>query len=72
MICRICAWTVELDDIVLRFPSGRVICSRCFHHEVEDELPLSPAVRRQIDTVEEDLRNAKLPADARTAMIREQ
>jgi hypothetical protein len=72
MLCRICGWTVEMDDIVLRFPSGRVICSRCFHHEVADEAPVSLTVRRQINTEEDGLRTATIAPDAEIAALQEQ
>lgn len=50
LTCRICGRGVELDDVVVRFPSGRCVCLWCL-----DQIARTPAVipanlRRELST----------------------
>ena len=44
--CALCRWGVELDDVVLRFTDGRVICLVCYEREVKGTKYLAARVRR--------------------------
>lgn len=46
--CKLCQFPTELDDVVIRFPSEKVICYRCFLHEVEPPRTILRGVERDV------------------------
>ena len=50
--CRICRFATELDDVVLRFPSGACLCLRCYTRATTAARPMPTALQRDvIDTL---------------------
>ena len=57
--CRLCSWEVTLDDVVLRFLSGRCICLRCYLHETETEKAMTADMRRDTQRAIQDAEGQK-------------
>lgn len=47
-VCSHCRFVVELDDVVVRFTSGRVFCLRCYEHETLTAKPVPAELRRWV------------------------
>ena len=48
--CRICRFETVLDDVIVATPRGTCICLRCFLRETGSARPISPALRRDLQT----------------------
>lgn len=46
--CLLCGFETDLDDVVVGNMNGRCICLRCYAHEVADEHPMPPPLRREV------------------------
>ena len=49
MLCRICRFTVEVDDVVVGQQGGVCICLRCFNRETGTELAMPKQLRRDLE-----------------------
>jgi hypothetical protein len=50
--CQICRFDTELDDVVLRFPSGACLWLRCYTRATASARPMPTALQRDvIDTL---------------------
>lgn len=49
--CVVCKFYVELDDAVVPTAEGRCICVGCFYRQTGEERRLSPALRRELESV---------------------
>jgi len=58
MICVICHFDTELDDVVVGSSYGHCICLRCYHHQLETERPMPKALRREISAALDALPSA--------------
>ena len=54
MLCTLCHFETELDDVVVAQDGGRCICLRCFSRETDSERPMSVELRRALSAVVAD------------------
>jgi recombinational DNA repair protein (RecF pathway) len=69
IMCKLCHWPTDQDDVTVRFHSGEVICLRCQARTVGDERRVSKRLQREIATEEDALRNQKIGPDPRIAHL---
>lgn len=70
-MCKVCHWSVDEDDVTVRFHSGEVVCLHCNERMTGDERRVSKRLQREIATVEDELRGTKLDPDPRLLRLRE-
>jgi hypothetical protein len=46
--CRLCQWSVNLDDVVLELRGDRCVCLRCYLRETDNARAMSKDYQRQI------------------------
>lgn len=46
--CRICHFQFELDDVAIKFASGRCVCLKCFERETGRESHLPKRLVRDV------------------------
>jgi hypothetical protein len=51
LICTLCRFATELDDVALRLRSDACICLGCFGRQTGSTLPMPPALRRTLSAV---------------------
>lgn len=51
MVCGICRFETELDDVVLSRTGGRCVCLRCYDRETGGGRRMSKGLRRQLSAV---------------------
>jgi acyl-CoA thioesterase FadM len=49
MICILCHFATERDDVALTLAASGTICLRCFDRETESQRPMPKALRRQLE-----------------------
>jgi hypothetical protein len=47
-VCRLCRWSVTLDDVVVMLQGDRCICLRCYLRETDDRVTMPRDYQRQI------------------------
>lgn len=51
MICIVCRFEIEPDDMELRFDRDRCVCLTCFHRDGVSQKPMPKAMRQELAEV---------------------
>jgi hypothetical protein len=48
LVCIICRFELEIDDVAIEAAGGHAVCVRCYARETENKLPMPKSLRQEI------------------------